>query len=169
MPYCTNCGTQIDAQWTFCHSCGAQQRVGAQTPPQTAPQPRPPGPTQTPPAGTDFLQTISDRTASTLCYVPIFGIIPAIIFLAAARFRSHAAVRFDAFQSLYLFVAWLIVSSALPSLVPGFGFFEHQTAHLAKLGMIVLYVILLIRANRGESTRIPVVGDLAARSAAEQL
>jgi uncharacterized membrane protein len=101
--------------------------------------------------------------------LPIFGIIPAIIFLASARFRTHAGVRFDAFQSLYLFVTWLIVSSALPSLVPGFGAFEHDTRGLLKLAMIVLYVMLLIRANRGESTRIPVIGDLAARSAAEQL
>jgi uncharacterized membrane protein len=155
LPYCTNCGTEIDARWAFCKSCGAQQRGRAAT--------------GVPPACADFLHGISDRTASTLCYIPIFGIIPAIIFLATTRFRSHASVRFDAFQSLYLFVAWLIVSSALPSLVLGFGFFQHGPAQLAKLGMIVVYVLLLIRANRGEPTRIPVLGDLAARSAAEQL
>jgi uncharacterized membrane protein len=155
MPYCTNCGTQIDAQWTFCHNCGMQQR------PATGPAP------STPPVSVDFLQGISDRTASTLCYIPIFGIIPAIVFLAATRFRSHASVRFDAFQSLYMFVTWLIVSSALR--LPGLIFGEHETIHLAKLGMIGLYIFLLIRANRGESTRIPVLGDLAARSAAEQL
>ncbi len=157
MPYCTNCGTQIDDHWTFCHSCGKQQKPYA-----------PPG-AQVPPIATDFLKGISDRSASTLCYIPVFGIIPAIVFLAASRFRSHAAVRFDAFQSLYLFVAWLIVSSAFPSLVPGFGLLRHEMAELVKLGMIVLYVFLMIRANRGEPTRIPVIGDLAARSAAEQL
>jgi uncharacterized membrane protein len=155
MPYCTNCGTQIDAQWTFCHNCGMQQRPPAGS--GTGP----------PPANKDPLQGISDRKASTLCYIPIFGIIPAIIFLAASRFRSHATVRFDAFQSLYLFVAWLIVSSALR--LPGMIFGEHETIQLAKLGMICLYIFLLIRANRGESTRIPILGDLAARSAAEQL
>lgn len=168
MPFCTNCGTQIDPQWTFCHNCGAQQRQTAPTatgvPPGTGVPPISAG---IPPVNADFLQGISDRSASTLCYIPIFGIIPAIVFLAATRFRSHAKVRFDAFQSLYLFVAWLIISSAVR--LPGFIFGENAMAHLAKLGMIVLYVVLLIRANRGESTRVPILGDLAARSAAEQL
>ncbi len=175
MPYCTSCGTQIDAKWTFCHICGKRQLPdppsGAQYPPPRPPEAPPPpqaGP-QAPPTDTDFLRGMSDRNASTLCYVPIFGIIPAIIFLAASRFRSHATVRFDAFQSLYLFVAWLIISSAMPALIPGFGFFRHGMAELAKLGMIILYIRLLIRANRGVPTRIPVIGDLAARSAAEQL
>ena len=40
-----------------------------------------------------------------LCYIPLFGVIPAIVFLASQKFRGNVKVRFDAFQSLYLFVA----------------------------------------------------------------
>jgi uncharacterized membrane protein len=55
----------------------------------------------------------------------VFGVIAAIIFLASQRYRHNARVRFDAFQALYLFVGWLIVSSAMPTLLfsamPGMG------------------------------------------------
>ena len=59
--------------------------------------------------------SISDRTASILCYIPVFGVIPAIIFLAVQKYRTNPRVRFDAFQSLYLFVAFLVVSVVLPA------------------------------------------------------
>jgi uncharacterized membrane protein len=100
--------------------------------------------------------------------VPVFGIIPAIVFLASQKFRRNPRVRFDAFQSLYLFVAWLIVSAVVPVMFLGFGSAEMLLAKLAKLGMIGLWIVLLIRSSRDEPTHIPVLGDLAARSAAEQ-
>lgn len=111
---------------------------------------------------------MNERTASVLCYIPVFGIIPAIIFLASHKFRRNPRVRFDAFQSLYLFVAWLIVSAVVPVVFMGFGPAERHLAGLAKLGMIVLWVVLLIRASHNQPTHIPVLGELAARSAAEQ-
>ena len=50
----------------------------------------------------------------------------------------------------------------------GFGPAESAMALLLKLGMIGLWVVLLIRASRDEPTHIPILGELAARSAAEQ-
>ena len=38
---------------------------------------------------------------------------PSIIVLAADKFRTNRAVRFHAFQGLYLFVAWLIVQQVI--------------------------------------------------------
>ncbi len=115
-----------------------------------------------------MLAGISDRTASIWCYVPVFGVIPAIVFLASQRFRRNVKVRFNAFQSLYLFVAWLIVSSAVPILMPG-GNAEHGFVALLKTLLIVFWIYLLVKAAQHEQVRIPILGDLAERSTMEQL
>lgn len=153
MPFCTNCGTKVDPTASFCHNCGTAQ------PPYTA-------------QSTDFLDGLSDRTACVLCYVPVFGVIPAVVFLASQKYRTNSRVRFDAFQSLYLFVAWLIVSSAVPTLLfsglPGSGL-EHAFLELVKVALFICWVYLLVKAAQQEQVRVPVIGDLAARSTTEQL
>jgi uncharacterized membrane protein len=153
LPFCTNCGTKVDTGAAFCYNCGtAQPRSTAQF--------------------HDFLDGISNRTASILCYIPVFGVIPAIIFLASQKFRSNARVRFDAFQALYLFVAWLIISSAIPTLlltgVSGWGA-EHGLLILVKMVVIVCWIYLLVKAAQEQQVRLPIIGDLAARSTTEQL
>jgi uncharacterized membrane protein len=119
----------------------------------------------------DFLNGISDRTACILCYIPVFGIIPSIICLAAQRFRNNYRVRFNAFQGLYLFVAWLVVSSAIPSLLlsalPGGGV-EHTLLHLVQLALIFCWIYMLTKSAKEEQVSLPILGDLAARSAQEQ-
>lgn len=154
MPFCTNCGTNVGSNASFCQSCGAAQ-------------PRPAAV-----EFTDILAGISNRTASTLCYVPVFGVIPAIIFLASQRYRSNPWVRFDAFQGLYLFVAWLLLSSAAPTLLfasfPGSGA-EHGLLGLIKFALVLCWIYLLIKAAQNVQIRLPILGDLAARSATEQL
>jgi uncharacterized membrane protein len=157
MPYCTNCGTEAPGNARFCAHCGLAQ-PGANAYPT-------PVNVQTP------FDTISPRTASILCYIPVFGVIPAIIILASKRFRTNLRVRFDAFQSVYLFVAWLIVSSAIPVIllgIPGWGF-EDGIFKLIKLGFLVCWIVLLVKSSNNQQLHLPVVGDLAARSTSEQL
>lgn len=115
---------------------------------------------------------MSDRTASMLCYIPVFGVLPAIIFLAMQRYRTNAKVRFDAFQSLYLFVAFLIVSSVLPSFFwMGFQDFglHHVLIPLLKAAVFLVWIYLLVKAAQEQRVHLPVIGDLASRSASEQL
>jgi uncharacterized membrane protein len=151
LPFCTNCGTNVGSA-AFCHNCGAPQPHQAQP-------------------FSDILEGLSDRTASILCYIPVFGVIPAIIFLAAHKYRKNVRVRFNAFQALYLFVAWLIVSSAAPTLLftgfPGFGV-EHLIVGALKIGIFICWIYLLIKAAKEEEVRLPIIGDLAARSTTEQ-
>ena len=158
MPFCTNCGRSVGERAAYCPNCGTPQPgSGAQFRSKTQ--------------NTDFLDGISDRTAAILCYIPVFGVIPAIIFLASKRFRQNTRVRFDGFQSLYLFVAWLIISSAAPILlfggVTGFGV-EHSLVGLVKLAVFVCWIYLLVKAAHQEQVRLPIIGDLAARSTTEQ-
>ena len=166
MPYCTNCGTEVLPNAFYCGHCGkAQPRTGSN--PFTGAST---GASGVPPSA-DILDGISDRTASILCYIPVFGIIPSIIVLASQKFRHNPVVRFNAFQSVYLFVAWLIVSSAMPVLmlgIPGWGI-EHGLLGLLKVALFVCWIVLLVKAANNIQLRLPIIGDLAARSATEQL
>src|SRR3954471_11418221 len=165
MPYCTSCGNAVAPNHSFCPNCGMRQPGAGQSGFEMGG----PGFRQSFPDG--FLGSISDRTASVLCYIPVFGIIAAIVFLASQRFRYNARVRFDGFQSVYLFVAWLIVSSALPTLLYTGGFppFEHSILGLLKLAVFRCWVYVLIKAAQNQQVHLPIVGDLAARSTTEQL
>ncbi len=139
----------MDPAAFFCSSCGKAQ------------------PRTTVPPATDLLDNLSDRTACMLCYIPVVGVIPAIVFLASHKFRTNVRVRFNAFQSVYLFVSWLIVSSALPALM--FGGVEHAIIGALKLVLFICWVYLLVKAANQEQVRLPIIGDLAARSTTEQL
>ena len=144
MPFCTQCGTRVEPTASYCAQCGkAQPRATWQPPPQ------------------DVLNGVSEHTASILCYLPVVGVIPSIIFLASQKFRHNQRVRFDGFQSVYLFVAWLIFSSALA--------FPHGLSHLVEFLCFICWIFLLVKAAQSEQVHLPILGDLAARSASEQL
>ena len=149
MPFCTNCGAKAEPAASYCANCGKAQPKAA-----------------APPA-TDLLDNLSDRTACMLCYIPVLGVIPAIVFLTSHKFRTNVRVRFNAFQSVYLFVTWLIVSSALPALM--WWGVEHALIGALKLVLFVCWAYLLIKAANQEQVRLPIIGDLAARSTTEQL
>jgi uncharacterized membrane protein len=152
LPFCTNCGSPVDPAASFCHNCGARQPYRGAAP------------------HTDLLEGLSDRSACILCYIPVFGVIPAVIFLASRRYRHNPRVRFNAFQALYLFVTWLILSSLTPAFsgFPGAGI-EHAFLELFKLVLFICWIYLLIKAAHQQDIRLPIVGDLAARSTTEQL
>lgn len=153
MPYCNQCGTQCTPVDRFCAKCGTPQPVTGAGP------------------STDFLSGVNSRTANLLCYIPVVGWIWAIVVLASARFRHDPEIRFNAFQGLYLFVAWLIVDWVVS---PMFGW---STPHelglryiprLMKLVMMGAWILMIVKTSQGEQYRLPVIGELADRSVAEQ-
>lgn len=147
MPYCSQCGVPVGARDAFCGRCGARQPV----------EPAPPR--------HDPLASISPRTASVLCYVPGLGWIASIVVLASERFRKNRAVRFHAFQGLYLFVAWLLdgwVLRPMSLLVPQVPI--HSLVELLLLG---LSIFMIVKAAHDETYSLPLFGELAQRSIAE--
>ena len=154
MPFCTSCGTEVNPAARFCARCGAAQRPAATAQFDT------------------FGAGLSDRTVRILCYIPFFGFIPAIIVLATQRYRTNLGMRFDAFQSLYLFLAGLVLDSLVPIFhstgVPGLGW-THGAIEILKLLLMIAWIYLLVKAAHNEQIRMPVIGDLAARSTYEQL
>jgi uncharacterized membrane protein len=102
-----------------------------------------------------------DRAAAALAY---FTFVPAAVLLLLPRFRSHRFVRFHAWQSVLIWAIFLVLSMigislsivAQIVLLLLFGI-------LALLAMVFLWIVLTIKAWRGERFELPLLGPLAAR------
>ncbi len=110
-----------------------------------------------------------------LCYVPVLGWIAAVIVLASDRFKRDLEIRFHAFQGLYLFFAWLLVHWIIsPIFRAGRRFGDPSNFGTGPIGgilsLLILagWIVMLIKSSKGEHYRLPLVGDLAERSVAEQ-
>jgi uncharacterized membrane protein len=148
MPYCSQCGNQVAVRDVFCARCGSRQPVEAL------------------PRANDPLAGVTPRTASILCYIPGIGWIASIIVLAAEKFRNNRKVRFDAFQGLYLFVAWLIEDWVLR---PAFRSVPHfHLDSVVKACLLAASIFMIIKASHEEPYSLPIIGELAERSVAEQ-
>ena len=154
MPFCSQCGNAVGEPDIYCPHCGGRQPV-----PDAPPAPPPPRPE-------DWLANMTPRTASVLCYIPVVGWIFAVIVLATQRFRNDRAVRFHAFQGLYLFVAWLIVSEVVGPLLHPITMVIHIGGLLHAL-ILFLWIFMIIKASQDEVYSLPVIGELAERSVAE--
>jgi uncharacterized membrane protein len=152
MPFCSHCGHEVHPRDAFCAKCGVRQPIA------------PAGP----PLRNDILTGISPRTASILCYIPTMGWIAAVIVLATQRFRNDRTVRFHAFQGLYLFAAWLFVQWALK---PMFQEMSDSFVRVDKLleGLLLgLWIFMMVKAAHEEAYSLPLIGELAQKSAAER-
>jgi len=139
----------VSAADVFCAICGKRQ------------------PSSFPPvAGADLFSGLSPRTAAILCYVPWLGWIAAIVVLAAEKFRKDQAVRFHAFQGLYLFVAYLVDDVALRPLDHLIYPFLHISRLLEGV-LLVASIYMMVKTSQGAACSLPLFGDLAQRSAAE--
>ena len=147
MPFCSSCGNSVNSADQFCAKCGERQ-------PGTPVQP------------VDPLAGITPRTASILCYIPGIGWIASVIVLASHKFRNNRSVRFHAFQGLYLFVAWLIVEWVL---TPIFREIPHMFRIDKMLQALILFVwiFMIVKTSHEETYSLPIIGELAERSAAE--
>ncbi len=155
MPFCSQCGNSVTPSDRFCGRCGAGQPNAAGGPPsgfRYAP-------------ATDPFSGISPRTAAILCYVPWIGWIAAILVLAADRFRHDHDMRFHAFQGLYLFVAGLMnqwVLRELPWPLP-----HMQLYGLVEIALLIMSIFMMVKAAHEQVYSLPLFGELAARSVAE--
>ena len=107
-----------------------------------------------------------------LCYVPIVGWIACIVVLASSRFAGERTTRFHAFQGIYLFVVWLLVDWVLEpffGMMPGAGrAFMRFVAAMLHLVVFGAWIFMLLKTSQQQMYRLPVVGELAERSLAEQ-
>lgn len=149
MPYCANCGSPVEGR--FCAKCGTP--VGSQPPPSVPPAP--PGAPQS---------QISANVAGALCYIPVF--IPAIVFLVLQPYSQDRGIRFHAFQSLFLQIAWVLIQIVLGIVLPVAGWGLWWTfSRLVHLALIILALYLMWQTYQNQKTVLPVIGEAARKFA----
>jgi uncharacterized membrane protein len=99
---------------------------------------------------------LSDNAAGALAYVTI---IPAIIFLIVEPYNRNSYVRFHSWQSIFFCIAAFAIHIVL-SLIPVIGWI---LVPFVALGLLVVWIILLLKALKGERFQLPVIGKFAAQ------
>jgi uncharacterized membrane protein len=123
------------------------------TPQYTPVPPQPPAPSQ--PGAQSGL---SDNAAGALAYVTI---IPAIIFLIVEPYNKNSYIRFHSWQSIFLGIAFVAIHIVL-GIIPLIGWLVLM---LLDLGFLVLWIVVILKAPKGERFQLPVIGKYAAQQA----
>src|SRR6202030_1976296 len=114
-------------------------------PPASAPLP--------PPSAAPALQAagLEENLACALCYV--LGLLTGILFLVLAPYNQNRLIRFHAFQSIFLNIAWIAVFIAISIIsivllpIPFLGAMMSVILHLAAgLGVFILWLMLMYKA-----------------------
>ncbi len=149
MAFCANCGTEV--QGRFCAKCGTP--LSATDPPAAAPSAQAGG--------------LTENVAGALCYA--VGLITGILFLALAPYNKSKFVRFHAFQSIFLHVAWIafwivdtIVMIVLPSV---FWSLNGLLWVVVSLAGLAAWIFCIVKAYNHERFKLPIIGDLAEKQA----
>jgi len=103
---------------------------------------------------------LSDNVAGALCY--LFGFVTGIIFLILAPYNQSKFVRFHAFQSIFLNVAWIVLWIVLAMLTHGLIIF---LSPLVGLAGIVLWLYMMYSSFNNKKVKLPVIGELAEKQA----
>jgi uncharacterized membrane protein len=154
MTYCANCGAPVEGR--FCAKCGAS--VGAATPP-----PAPP-----PPAQPQATAAMNDNVASALCYV--LGFITGVLFLLLEPYNRNRAVRFHAFQSIFLsgamFILWIAMRIFVALVGALVGWWIAGTIlFFFGIACLALWILMVVTTIQGRTPPIPVIGPLAQQQA----
>ncbi|MDX1980529.1 MAG: hypothetical protein SFV51_09695 [Bryobacteraceae bacterium] len=104
--------------------------------------------------------------AGALCYA--LGLITGIVFLVLAPYNRNPAVRFHAFQSIFLNIAWIglwIVLGTLTSMASIFALLLVPLYGVLGLAGLAGWLFLMYRAYNNQPLVVPVVGPLAQQQA----
>ncbi len=142
MAFCNMCATPIAEGLTTCPACAGRASVAT--------------------AGS--ASGLADNVAGMLAYVTF---IPAIIFLVTAPYNQSRFIRFHSFQSIFFAVAIIAIQIALSflTIVPLLIFITAPLHLLVALGALILWIILLLKANQGQMYKLPIIGDMAEKQA----
>lgn len=155
MPFCAKCGTSLSDGAGFCNACGAQTTTAtpaASVAPQSAP--------------------LASNIVGALAYLG--GLITGIIFLAVAPYNKDPFVRFHAFQSIFLSLAYIVFAIVWGAVfgmffVAGLGILWSMIAlavSLVRLCFLLLWLFMMYKAYNNERFSLPIIGPLAASKAA---
>jgi len=107
---------------------------------------------------------MTDNVAGMLAYVTI---IPAIVFLVVAPYNRNRFIRFHAWQCIFLCIVWTVLWIVLSIFahIPFLGWLSILLWPLIGLGGLILWIVLLLKANQGKMFKLPMIGDMAEKQA----
>lgn len=147
MPFCANCGAAVEGR--FCAKCGTP--VGSSAPP--APGPSSSGSLPPPAAG-----GLADNLTGALCYAGL--LITGILFLLLQPYNRNRAIRFHAFQAIFINIAWIVLS-----VVFGLIHIGLFLSPLISLAFVALWIYMIVTTYQGKTVVLPVIGSLAQQQA----
>jgi uncharacterized membrane protein len=113
---------------------------------------------------------MTDNMAGALCY--LFGFITGILFLVLAPYNQDRNIRFHAFQSIFLNIAWVVIwivvgiVALVFRVIPFLGIFISAVLHFAiALGGFIVWLYMMFKTYNGEKIVLPVVGPMAEKQA----
>jgi uncharacterized membrane protein len=176
---CPQCHAEMPDNAAFCPGCGRRMWVpGQEAIKPAAPRPAASTPAvRIPPAARIPAATLEasvpvqqpkDKLLGALAYVTF---IPAVVFVLIEPLKRNRFVRFHSFQSIFLTVATIALAIAIRILysvlilIPGIGFLlAWLVSALALLGLVILWLVLVVKALQGATFKLPVIGNLAERA-----
>jgi uncharacterized membrane protein len=103
---------------------------------------------------------MADNVASALCYA--LTLITGILFLVLAPYNQNKTIRFHAFQSIFLGVAWILISMVLNVVFIAMHMFSLLfLSPLIGLAFFVLWIYMIISAYQGKMVVLPLIGPIA--------
>jgi len=145
MAFCNMCGAQIADGTATCAACAGRVATAPAVPQAS-------------------VGGMTDNVAGMLAY---FTIIPAIVFLVMEPYNKSRFVRFHAFQCLFFAVAWtaLWIALSIVAHIPILGWLTILIWPLVGLAGLVIWIILILKANQGQMYKLPMIGDMAEKQA----
>ena len=84
-----------------------------------------------------------------------------------AEFKTDRIVRFHAFQGLYLFAVWLVINWVVRPIVSAMPQNFVRLDHILEGVVLAVCIFMMVKASHDEAYALPIIGELAQRSAAE--
>ncbi|MGP0073895.1 MAG: DUF4870 domain-containing protein [Bryobacteraceae bacterium] len=113
---------------------------------------------------------MTDNLAGALCY--LFGFITGILFLVLAPYNQNRTIRFHAFQSIFLNIAWVVLWIVIRIIlipfryIPFLGLFISLVlTSVLGLGGLILWLYMMFKTYNGEKVVLPVIGPMADKQA----
>ncbi|MDZ7638264.1 MAG: hypothetical protein U5J83_08450 [Bryobacterales bacterium] len=116
---------------------------------------------------------LQQNVAAALCY--LLGVLSGIIFLVLEPYNKDRLIRFHAFQSIFLWVAVIVLGiglsivSVILGLIPMIGWIGGIIVLLLSLvlwvGVFGVWVYLMYKAYNNERVVLPLIGPLAEKQA----
>src|ERR1700686_2403706 len=148
---CQHCAAQMPDAAAFCPGCGRPMQTAARAQGKVG--------------------VLLEPIAGALAY---FTFIPAIVFLVLEPYKKNRFVRFHSMQCLLLWGAGIPLAIALKLaglllfIIPVLGpLLVVLVSAVVGLGAVVIWLVLVVKACQGHTFKLPLLGDFAARRAAE--